>query len=54
MVYHTDLPKYILNERLVATRNTTYGAGMIIIPALGLGGARPAAEPHYRRRSRSS
>ncbi len=41
MVYLTDLPKYILNEPLVATRNTTYGAAMIVIPALGLSGARP-------------
>ncbi len=41
MVYLTDLPKYLLNEPLVATRNSTYGAGMIVVPALGLGGARP-------------
>lgn len=42
MVYLTDLPKYILKEPMVATRNSTYGAGMIVIPALGLGGTGPA------------
>lgn len=41
MVYLTDLPKYILNKPLVALRNTSYGTGMIVIPALGLGGTRP-------------
>lgn len=41
MVYLTDLPKYVLNKPLVATRNTTYGAGMVVVPALGLGGVRP-------------
>lgn len=41
MVYLTDLPKYILKEPMVATRNSAYGAGMIVVPALGLGGARP-------------
>lgn len=41
MVYLTDLPKYILKEPMVATRNSAYGAGMIVVPALGLGGVRP-------------
>ncbi len=41
MVYVTDLPKYILNEPLVVILNTAYGAGMIVVPALGVGGARP-------------
>lgn len=41
MVYLTDLPKYILKEPMVATRNSSYGAGMIVVPALGLRGAGP-------------
>jgi hypothetical protein len=36
MIYLTDLPRYERDEPVVATVNTSYGGGMVAVPALGL------------------
>lgn len=40
MIYLSDLPRYELDEPVLATLNTSYGGGMVTVPALGLTGAR--------------
>ncbi|MEP7765439.1 hypothetical protein [Sanguibacter sp. 25GB23B1] len=36
LIYLSDLPRYELDEPVVATVNTSYGGGMVAVPALGL------------------
>lgn len=38
LIYLTDLPRYELDEPVVATANAGYGGGMVVVPALGLSG----------------